>query len=327
MTQNSIGLGLWGDNGHQIHWGLEKYPAFNPLAVGAMAEEGVTELRKSNPNLHVYEEYQEFLQAPGLAFVSLCSPLRDEQARHAIAALEAGIHVYAEKPCATNEADLDRIIAAAERGSATFHEMAGTAFWRPYWHMRELLVAGVIGEVIQVSAQKSYPYVERRPTNEAVDGGLVAQNGVHAMRFVEHVTGLRATTIEAIDTQKGEPRRNSDLQMASAMMGRLENGGLFSVVANYLNQPGFGTWGNEMLRIFGTKGMLESVDGGTRTRLVVGEDDRGEIDTSTEPPDWLEYVIANAFDAQPMPFDLDTELHPTRMVLRAKADAEQRRKA
>jgi len=107
--------------------------------------------------------------------------------------------------------------------------------------------------------------------------------------------------------------------MAATLMGRLENGGLFSAVANYLNPRGIGSWGNEMVRIWGTNGMVETCDAGKRTRLVIGEKDMGPIDVSGTPPDWLACVIAHAVDGTPMPFDLDTELHPTRMVLKARA--------
>jgi predicted dehydrogenase len=326
-TVDTVALGLWGGNGHQIHRQLGNYPRLRLVALGGFDPDTERDLHSEFPDASVCADLNELLAVPGLQLVSLCSPMRSEQADHAIAALEAGIHVYAEKPCATTEADLDRILAAAGRSSATFHEMAGTVCEQPYWGMRQLVQDGVIGEVVQVSAQKSYPYHDGRPLDEAVDGGLVAQNGVHALRFIEHVTGIRIATIEALDTPLGDARANSDLRMASSMMGRLENGGVFSVVANYLNPRGFGSWGNEMLRIFGTRGMLESVDGGTRTRLVVGDEDRGAIDISDPAPDWLACVIANAIDQQPMPMDLEAELHPTRLVLRAAANAMSRRQS
>lgn len=323
----TVSLGLWGGNGHQIHRQLGDYPRLRLTALGGFDPETEGTLRTQYPDAVVCADFDEMLAVPNLQLISLCSPMRSDQAGQAIAALEAGIHVYAEKPCATTEADLDRILAAAKRGSATFHEMAGTVCDQPYWAMRQLVQDGVIGQVVQVSAQKSYPYHSGRPLDEAVDGGLVAQNGVHALRFIEHITGVPIVSIEAVDTPLGENRPDSDLRIASSMMGRLANGGLFSVVANYLNPPGFGSWGNEMVRIFGTKGLLEAVDGGTRTRLVIGDQDRGEIDLSGPTPDWLECVIANAIDGQPMPMDLETELHPTRLVLRAAANAISRRQA
>jgi predicted dehydrogenase len=164
---------------------------------------------------------------------------------------------------------------------------------------------------------------ERRPLSEKVDGGQIAQNGVHAMRFVEHITGLQAVTVQAMQTGLGEMRADSDLQMASTVMGQLSNGGLFSIIANYLNPTGFGSWGNEMVRIFGTKGMVESTDGGKRTRLVVGDEDRGPLDTSVDAPDWLTMVLDDVQGCSSMLIDLETELHPTRMVLRARSVAQQ----
>ncbi len=320
--RKTVALALWGGNGHQIHGQLARHPRLQLAAFGAFAPQTTAELRERHPGARVCATFGDLLAVPGIELVSLCSPRRCEQAGHAVAALETGIHVYAEKPCATSEEDLDRILTAAARSTARFHEMAGTACEQPYWAMRSLIQTGTIGDVVQVSAQKSYPFFDGRPRDEALDGGLIAQNGVHAMRFVEHVAGVRAVSIEAIDTRLGDGREPSDLKMAASMMGRLANGGIFSIVANYLNPRGFGSWGNEMLRVFGTRGLIESVDGGARTRLVVGEEDRGAIDTAGAAPDWLECVIANVMDGQPMPFDLDTELHPTRLVLRARVSAE-----
>ena len=317
----SLPTALWGSNGHQIHSILKNHPALDLVAFGAMGEKLTAELRAAYPRAVVCGTYPELLAVPGVRFVSLCSPLRTEQAQDAIDALEKGIHVYAEKPCATSEADLDRLLAVVAKGKARFHDQAGTVCGQPYWTMRNIVRSGILGTIVQVSAQKSYPYGEWRPTAEAMDGGLTLQNGIHALRFIEHVTGLRATTISAIETALGEKRAGSDLKMASSMMGRLENGGVFCAIANYLNQPGIGTWGNEMLRIFGTDGMLEMCDGGARTRLIVGKEDRGAIDTSGEAPDWLSCVINEILNDTPMPFDLDTELHPLRMVRRAQQSA------
>ena len=322
-----IGLGLYGSNGHQIHHQLKDHPRLNLVGIAGFPEEASEELTAQHPHARVCASLAELLALPDVEMVSLCSPLRSEQAAHAVEALEAGVHVYAEKPCATTESDLDRIIEAAARTGKVFHAMAGTAFAQPYYAMRRLVSDGVIGEVVQVSAQKSYPYHDGRPTDEKVDGGLIAQNGVHALRLVENVAGVRVEEIDAFETQLGDPREQSDLKMAASMMARLENGGVAAIVANYLNPTGFGSWGNEMLRIFGTKGMLESVDGGARTHLVVGDEDRGEIDTSGPCPDWLGCVIAHVLDAKPMPLSLEEELHPTRIVLRAGAAARARNAA
>ncbi len=313
-----IGLGLWGSNGHQILNELKNNSRLELLAWGGFDPNPAARIGQDFPAAKLCQSYAELLSCQGLELVSLCSPIREEQAEHAVTALAAGISVYAEKPCAMTEADLERIIAAAAASPAVFHEMAGTVFEQPYWAMRELIQSGEIGSVVQVFAQKSYPMHDRRPFDEKVDGGLLMQNGVHAMRFVEHLTGLEATSISAHETSLGESRPGSDLKMAGCAMGYLNNGGVFTVIMNYLNQPGLGRWGNEEVRVFGTRGMIESIDAGARVQIVRGEEKPVPVDTSAPSPSWFTLVCDHVRGENGFPFSLAQELHPTRMVIRAK---------
>jgi predicted dehydrogenase len=319
--RNRIKLGLWGSYGHQIHNSLDSYPELELCIVGDLDDTIESELLKKYPDVEVCNDYDEFLKFNGLEFVSLCTAMRVEQADLAMKALKAGIHVYAEKPSAITTEKLDELMAVAKDCGVIYHEMAGTVFDKPYWKIKEVVESGIIGEVVQVFAQKSYPNHGNRPTSELKDGGLIEQNGVHAFRFVEHVTGLKCRDVEAIETSLGETREGSDLKIACSMMGFLENGGIFTVIANYLNQSGFSSWGNEHVRIFGTKGWVESVDAGTKTRLIVGDKDYGELDTSEEAPNWLALIIKQIQTGEAVPFDLEKELHPTQMVVQAKEKA------
>ena len=81
------------------------------------------------------------------------------------------------------------------------------------------------------------------------------QCGIHAVRMIEHVAGQKITAVAAVESGLGNPK-TGELSMAASLSLRLESGGVASVVANYLNQPGSGVWGNEELRIFGTGAFL-----------------------------------------------------------------------
>ncbi|MCH2174881.1 MAG: Gfo/Idh/MocA family oxidoreductase [Lentisphaeria bacterium] len=312
-----LNIVLWGDAGHQISWILGDYPQLNLIGYGNFKNPAT--IKDHYPDAIFFESFEEVLANPNVEMISLCSALREEQVEQSIHALAKGIHVYAEKPCAFKESDLDRIIEASKNSTANFHEMSGTLFEQPLWSMHELVKSGVLGDIVQVYAQKSYPYGDWRPKSEVIDGGLTMQCGVHALRFIEHVAGVEVNTIQAVETMKGETREGSDLRMASSMMGTLTNGGVFSVVSNYLKPQSFETWGYEELRIFGTKGMLEATEGFTKTKLVTHEKDFGEIDVSSKAPDWLQEVINhNLSNIEPY-HNLEVELHPTRMVIQAKS--------
>ncbi|MBM4032135.1 MAG: Gfo/Idh/MocA family oxidoreductase [Planctomycetes bacterium] len=314
----SIGVGIYGANGHQIHYILEDHPQARLVATAAFPQKDLPPMTREDPSVREYDTLAGLLSDDEVQLVSLCSPRRRDQAAEAIRCMQAGKHVYAEKPCAMTEEDLDATMAASRATGRRFHEMAGTAFEQPYLAMRELVAAGTIGTVVQVFAQKSYPYHDRRPQDEDIDGGIIGQASVHALRFVEHVAGQRIADIQAVETRLGNPVAGGGLRMAAALMMTLENGGVASVIANYLNPKGFGRWGNEHLRIFGTKGFVEATDGGARTRLVVGERDLGPIDASAPSREYFDMFVEELLGLGEMPFSMEEELHPTRMTIGAK---------
>ncbi|WP_028547397.1 Gfo/Idh/MocA family protein [Paenibacillus sp. UNC451MF] len=322
----TIRFGLYGNNGgHQIHRELNLHPDAKVAAVAAMDREWLMKEQQQDTEIRYYDTLEDMIADDRVEVISLCSPRREAQADEAILCMSKGKHVYAEKPCAMSEADLDRILGKMHETGCQFREMAGTGLQQPYLAMRRLIQSGGIGDVIQVFAQKSYPYHEGRPQDEAIDGGLIGQNGIHAVRFVEHVACTAIQNIFAIETKTGNPCSDGDLHMAASMMMELENGGVAVIVANYLNPLGFGSWGNEHLRIFGSKGFMESVDGGSRTRLVIGNDDLGPIDTSEPEVSHLDSFISSLLGRAVMPISLEDELHCTRMVIRAKQAAREYR--
>lgn len=313
-----LGVALYGSNGHQIGRMLKDHPRARLVAVAALAPP------YPDPAIRPHASLDAILADTNVQLVSLCSPRRADQARDALRCLEAGKHVYAEKPCALTEAELDAIIARARRGPARFREMAGTAFDEPYLSMGEVVRSGRLGTIVQVFAQKSYQFGANRPQAEAVMGGIITWVGVHALRMVEHVAGTRIAEVEAVETQLGNPGQG-ELRMAACLVMRLENGGTAGAICNYLNQPGFGRHGNEHLRIFGTKGFVESVDGGTRTRLVIGDNDLGPLQCRASVPSYEDLYINELLGLGAIPLLLEDELHPTRMAIRAKLNADARR--
>jgi len=310
-----IRVGLYGGNGHQLLSMLRGHPHAEVTAL-AQCEPPADLPAGINPTR--YDSLSALANDPHVDLISLCSPRRCDQAADAILCLQSGKHVYAEKPCALNESDLDRILATASACGKQFREMAGTIDDHLYPKMREVVRSGALGDVVQVYAQKSYPYHEQRPQDELIDGGLVLQVGIHAARFIEHVAGMRIQSLELIETTTGNPQPGQ-LRMAAALQGRLENGGVASMVLNYLNPRGLGVWGNDHLRIFGTSGMIESVNGGTQTTCVLGSAPAEALTRTENPPDHATAYFLSLLENKPMPLSLDEELHPLRALLKVKS--------
>jgi hypothetical protein len=135
--------------------------------------------------------------------------------------------------------------------------------------------------------------------------------------MIEHVGGVRIKSITGWETKFGSPEKG-DGKIAGAVQIGLENGGLATIIMNYLNPANTPLpHGNETLRVFGTKGFIESVDGGTRTRLVTAN---GIVEPLERSPglDYFDAVANHLATGAAMPLTLEEELHPLRMLIRAK---------
>jgi predicted dehydrogenase len=259
----------------------------------------------------------ELLADEQVEMVSLCSTRRADQAADAVKCLLAGRHVYGEKPSALREEDLDRIIATVAQTGFRYHEMGGVALEQPYLAMRDCIRSGAIGEVVQVFIQKSYPWADWRPKDQAIDGGLAKQVGIYPLRFIEQVAGLKATSVEIRETRLGNDHAGSDCRRAVSMLMTLENGGVASAICNYLNPSSHIIWGYEILRVFGTAGIVESNSLDGTARLLKPGAAPEALDISTIAPSSLDMMIDSLLDGTPMPISLTDELSPTRSIVRA----------
>ncbi len=316
-----VNIGLYGDTGHQLHNELLKgdYPQARIQGIAGFSASLTQDMQARG--VSVYPDLTALLKDPQIDLISLCSPYKDEQGEHIVRALDAGKHVYAEKPCCLSEDALDRIIETAARTGKRFHEMNLSSLAQPYRTLRKIIDSGEIGEVIQVLSQKSYPWKDSRPGDERVDGGLACQAGIYNARFAEQVAGLKIAGMEIRETTLGNDHPDSECRRAVSMLMAFENGAVGSAVANYScpAPPGWNRWGYEMLRIFGTKGFVEAVDHGRiGTLAVVGAEPR-ILDFSGPGEDFFALFLEEiATGRDRIPFTLKEELHPLRWILRAK---------
>jgi predicted dehydrogenase len=331
-----VSIALYGDNGHQLPvagdpaWpacaAVVAYAGFRPVREGAKTNGKESGTGTPSDALH-RDSLDDILDDPEIDLVSLCSPLRADQARDAIRCMKAGKHVLAEKPCAMSEAELDTIMETARTTGMIFHEMAPTVVDEPYATMREIVASGQIGEVIQVYGQKSYPWFDGRPRDEDIDGGLLRQVGIYLYRFVEHIAGVRVEATQAYESTVGNHGDASDCRRAASVIMRLANGAVASGIANYAtpSPPHWDRWGYETVRIFGVDGFIESINHGEVLRIVSSKgivnlaEGAAAGDASARRPSFTELVLREVAGEIAPVLSLEHELHPTRMVNRAKA--------
>ena len=222
-------------------------------------------------------EWREVIQDPQVDLIDITTP-NHLHAEMAIAAAEAGKHVYCEKPLANNSADAARIVAAVEKAGVTsivgFNYLKNPA----QAFARQLIQEGELGEITlfrgtfdqDFLANPDIPFSWRLDRLLAGTGAL-GDLGSHTIGFAHflvgeilEVCGVETTKIKertipsggsgyAASAQSGASKRTVENEDIMEFLIRFENGAIGSIGTSRI---GMGRKLGLGYEIQGTKGSL-----------------------------------------------------------------------
>ena len=105
------GRGAWG---HGLHLGLLGNERIDVLAVADEGEEGRLKAQSQLQASRAYADYCQMLDTEQPDIVTIGPRWTDRHLSMVLDCIEAGAHVYCEKPMTWNLQDADRIVAAAD---------------------------------------------------------------------------------------------------------------------------------------------------------------------------------------------------------------------
>ncbi len=159
----------------------------------------------------VTKDYRELLARDDVDAVAVCT--RDYQhAEHTIAALDAGKHVYCEKPMAITTEDADRMLAAWRRSGKCFMVGMNMRYNDAFLALKEVVDSGQIGEVKAVWVRHfvgfgGWAYFHDYRANRQGSTGLLLQKGSHDIDMIHFLTGRytrRVTAMGSLDFFGGD---------------------------------------------------------------------------------------------------------------------------
>ncbi len=197
--------------------------------------------------------WQEIVEDPGVDVVDITTP-NHLHAEMAIAAAQAGKHVYCEKPLATTSADAARIVAAVEKSGVisivgfNYLKNPAQAF------AQQIIASGELGEITlfrgtfdqDFLANPDVPFSWR--LDHALAGtGALGDLGSHAIAFahflvgdIVEVCGLNATKIKervvpaagsgyAATAQNGDEKRDVENEDIMEFLIRFDTGAIGTI--------------------------------------------------------------------------------------------------
>jgi predicted dehydrogenase len=132
----------------------------------------------------VYIDYKELLKDKSIDIVHVCTPNKSH-AEITIAALEAGKHVYCEKPMAKTYADAVKMLEAAKRTGKKLTIGYQYRFRPDSWYLNKLCRRGDLGEIYFAKAhalrRRAVPTWGVFINEEEQGGGALIDIGTHAL--------------------------------------------------------------------------------------------------------------------------------------------------
>ena len=212
---------------------------------------------KHGAGARMYGNWRDLLGGEKLDVVGICGP-NGERAEILIECANRKVHIVAEKPLAITRPDLDRIKQAVAENGVRLTMLISMRFERVYRALRQIVDSGEIGEVAQISAQKSYKLGERAEwmRDRSTYGGTIPYIAVHMVDLMRWTSGRELVETVSFQGRVGYPQLR-DMENTTATIFRLDNGGTAALHMDYLRPDTARTWGDDRLRLAGTRGVAE----------------------------------------------------------------------
>jgi predicted dehydrogenase len=248
-------------------------------------------------NAKTYSDYRRMLDAEKPDVVAVCNSNGDRAAA-ILEAVQRKHNVIAEKPLAMTRADLDRVKAAVARNRIQLGMLLPMRFAPPYLMLKQIVDRGEIGEVVQISAQKSYQ-LEDRPDwfkHRETYGSTIIWIGPHMLDLMRFTSGRNFREVSSFMGRPQFPESGS-METSTATCFHLDNGGTATLHMDYCRPATAPTHGDDRLRLAGTKGVAEYMES-TSVTLMTGDQKPHRIENL--PPagsvfrDYIAHVYAGA---------------------------------
>jgi len=231
MTAHKVGIIGYGGFGKFLHNAWQKLEQIKVIAIAdAIAS------RKPEGDIKFYTRWQDLVQNKNIEIVAVVTP-PSTHAEIACAALQAGKHIFLEKPIAITIDDAKKIICTRDETSnkAVINYMMR---FNPIIESLGLLArAGVFGELRRVDvenyAQDSSLPAEHWFWNIDISGGILIEHGVHFIDIVHSLTNAKYTSVNGLVSSHYIQNENQVLANV------LYDNGVIATHYHSFSRPGF----------------------------------------------------------------------------------------
>ena len=214
----AVGLGNMGMSHAQAYTRIDGYE------VVALCERRIAE-RKLPPELakaQRFADYAEALKAVKPDVVSI-STWSDSHAAYAIQAMEAGAHVFVEKPLADTVEDAERVVAAAKRTGKKLvigYILRHHPSWNKFIELAKTLGSPLVFRMNLNQQSSGKQWEDHKKLLQSLSP--IVDCGVHYLDVMCQITRAKATKVHALGARLTDGMANTDIPKGMYNYGMLQ---------------------------------------------------------------------------------------------------------
>jgi predicted dehydrogenase len=227
---------------------MAKIAELDVVALCDSNEERMRTAARQAPGARCQGDISEIVSDPRVDAVAVCTP-PTLHARHVAAVLDAGKHVFVEKPLALTVADCDAIVAQASRSATQKVVGLNLRQHRLLQAARRVVTSGELGvvESIHSTFTTDIRLTRQLPAwrdARAVGGGVISELATHHFDLWRWLLGDEVVEVSALARSDGSE------DTAAAISARLKNGALATLQMSERTAP------RNQIEVFGQRGKM-----------------------------------------------------------------------
>lgn len=201
---------------------------------------------------YVGDEYNKMLDRhPEIDGVIITTP-EDDHVAPSLAVLEAGMHIFLDKPLATSTQDAEIILEVARKQQVISMMGYSLRFDPRYVAAKDSADRGDVGEVISLVARRNMPLAVLERLNARVENPFWV--GVHDIDMMRWITGSNIERVMAMVTKKG--LEDWDINGSYFALFYFENGVVATLENTWSPVNSSGRAQPYVFKVEGTKGQV-----------------------------------------------------------------------
>jgi predicted dehydrogenase len=239
---------------------LDRLPGVEIVAISDKDAGLIERFKRNKPRLSTakpYTDARRMLDAEKLDVIAICNT-QGERAGAVIECAQRKVNVIAEKPLAITRDEMQRVKKAVNESGIKLGTLLTMRTDPSYKALKEIVSSGAIGEVIQISSQKSYKLGQRPDWFKKSEsyGSTILWIGIHMIDLMRWISSREYTHASSFMGRVGFPDLG-EMETTTSSSFRLDNGGAAALHMDYCMPETAPSHGDDRLRLAGTKGVAE----------------------------------------------------------------------